>query len=443
MMVAEGSRILEKRVKILKSLFVLCILILVGRLYYIQIVCGPALAAAALGQQQIPVIYPYSRGLIYDRNHEKLTNTTCEYYYLVVEKNCTDEFESLIGLIGGTKAGKKGENYVVYHVEQYQATVNALLQENHQAYGFCVSSRYADDQVAAHLIGYLNESDGTGACGVEQMYENQLGSDTPEVYLLGDGAGDVVNGIGLTDGDGTKELPAGLVLTIDAGLQRDVEAVLAQKGISGAVIINASRTGQILTMASSPSYNPNQLEDYLTVESSELVNKAVQCQYAPGPILDVVQEIGSMGKLSLMDAAESLGFGQCVWENFPNEVEGSLTDDSMEITPIQVSQMLTTLANKGEKVPLTLVMSSAQGETVPCMNLAEKKWTSLLNNLCENPISGDGWAVGFSGSESSAADYNITVYVEDDQKQKKTESTTALSVFEEIQSLVEDAYCTN
>ncbi len=437
---------MEQRGKLLLAAFAIAIVVLVGRLCYIQITCGPALSTAAGSQQIVPVIYPYSRGIIYDRNMNKLTNTSEEYYYLVSKENCTSEFEELIGHIGGKKAGKKGESYEVYHVDQFQTTINRLLCENFDAYGFCISGRYADEQVAVHLIGYVNTTDGVGASGLEKMYEAQLSCASPAANLAGDGAGSVLAGVGLIAANGETELPAGLLTTIDGDLQLAVETLLAEQEISGSVVIADSATGQILTMASSLAYNPNDLEAYLNNESSELVNKAVQCQYPIGPLVDIIQTVASLGNVSLMEAAKALGLGQCVWENFPDEAAGSLPDfedvtgdeatrkkkhlgelaamrKSTEVTPIQVCQMLVTLNNGGERIPLSVVMHAAKEEAEACLAFEAEKRDMLQRMLRDELVNGDGWAAGLSQN------YAVVVNVEDRPKK-------AVGIYGDIETLL-------
>lgn len=424
---------MEKRIYIWYGVFVFLLMLLIGRLYYIQIFCGPTLSEVAVSQQQIPVIYPYSRGVIYDRNMEKLTNTTCAYYYLIAEEDCTSEFEERIGRIGGVQAGSKGETYRVYRVTDFQETINHLLHTEHGAYGFCVSQRYADQQTAVHLIGYLQEADGKGASGLEKWYEAQLGSDSPEFYLTGDGIGQVVHGAGLTRGGTEDAQPAGLVTTIDGSLQRHVEEVLQQEEVNGAVVVADTETGHILALASSPTYNPNRLQDYLNQDGSQLVNKALQQEYPSGPVLKLLKELTQGTSMTSLSLARDLGFGACVWEDFPNEAAGTLgeTLSSLRVTPIQVCQMLTTLANQGEQKPLSLAMREAQGESVTCIQLPQTKWDALARvttRLGQTPATGDGWAMGYDGR------YGITVYAEG----TKGSTAKAERVFSAICDSLED-----
>ena len=59
---------------------------------------------------------------------------------------------------------------------------------------FCSGSRYADEQTAVHLIGYLNNSDGTGVAGLEKMFESRLDVSSSILSMTGNGLGDPVRG---------------------------------------------------------------------------------------------------------------------------------------------------------------------------------------------------------------------------------------------------------
>ena len=75
--------------------------------------------------------------------------------------------------------------------------------------------------------------------------------------------------------------PSALVTTIDSGLQKKVEEIMEQRQVSGAVVVLQAETGQVLAMASTPSFDPNDVSSYLLSEEGELINKAVQGQYPP------------------------------------------------------------------------------------------------------------------------------------------------------------------
>ena len=278
-----------KRIRIIGIVGLALFLALIGRLYYIQILCGQELAAGALGQQIIKVQSVNNRGTIYDRNMLPLTDSGCSYYYLVAEERCDAGFTLLMRKVQAEVAGSKGEGYTVYKTAVYDEEVNETLLTRYGAYGFCLGSRYEDTQTAAHLIGYLSGEDRTGAAGLEKMFQYRLSASSAKLLMVGNGIGAPVPGIGVSQSqDCTVIDPAAVVTTVDIRLQKKIEEILKEKEISGAVVVMKPGSGQILAMASTPGFNPNQVENYLNSGQGELVNKAVQGVYPPGSVFKIV-----------------------------------------------------------------------------------------------------------------------------------------------------------
>lgn len=90
---------------------------------------------------------------------------------------------------------------------------------------------------------------------------------------------------------GEKDMGDTVVTTLDAQLQQSAYDALGSN--KGAVIVLDPSSGQILTMVSSPSYDPNQISseyEYLNAdeENSPLLNRATQGLYAPGSTFKIV-----------------------------------------------------------------------------------------------------------------------------------------------------------
>jgi penicillin-binding protein 2 len=159
----------------------------------------------------------------------------------------------------------------------------------------------------AHLIGYVGEvtddmlnlpqfefsnpGDVVGVSGVERQY-NQL--------LMGKNGSrrSIVNSRG-KEVDRLDETPAvpgrPLKLTIDVDLQ--IAAEQALEGNNGAVVAMDPRNGEILAMASRPTFNPNDFavrisqdewKKLVTDEDHPLLNKAIQAQLAPGSVFKII-----------------------------------------------------------------------------------------------------------------------------------------------------------
>lgn len=278
----------RKRVVTLFLITAVALTALCGRLYYIQIVCGDALAAGAQGQQAIQVYSQDRRGVIYDRNMIPLTDSCQCYYYLIEKSRIDQDFQQLMERTGGCQAGSMGEKYVVYKLERFSRILNQRLVSEYGAYAFCCGTRYDDRQTAAHLIGYT-DADGVGQSGLEKLYQYRLSAAPAALSLTGNGAGQPVLGLGLSQsqGEGASLQPSSLVTTIDKALQEKVEEILHEKNITGAAVVLDTATGQVLAMASTPAFDPNQLDGYLSSDQGELMNKAIQGQYPPGSVFKI------------------------------------------------------------------------------------------------------------------------------------------------------------
>jgi peptidoglycan glycosyltransferase len=137
---------------------------------------------------------------------------------------------------------------------------------------------------AAHLVGYVSER--YGRTGLESAYDR---------YLLGledtDRIRNLINRL-----LGREQAGGNVFLTIDAGLQDLAMDLLGSR--RGAVVLLDTRTGAIRAMVSSPSYNPNRLDEIwsglLQNPSSPLLNRATQGAYPPGSIFKVVTAAGAL-----------------------------------------------------------------------------------------------------------------------------------------------------
>lgn len=136
----------------------------------------------------------------------------------------------------------------------------------------------------AQLVGYI--SDRYGRAGLESAYDGNL---------LGlEGADKIKN---LTNKLLGKEQAGGdIALTVDAALQKLAMELLGSR--RGAVVLLDPRTGAVRVMASSPSYDPNHLDEnwsrLVKDEASPLMNRAAQGAYPPGSTFKVVTAAGAL-----------------------------------------------------------------------------------------------------------------------------------------------------
>ena len=166
---------------------------------------------------------------------------------------------------------------------------------------------------AAHLVGYVGEvseqmlndsryafyspGDVVGRSGVEQTYDALLRGT--------DGSRDIiVNSHGKELGQVGQELAIpgkDLRLTIDLDVQRAAEQAL--EGKIGAIVAMDPHTGEILALASRPTFDPNQFSVHLTKTywneilnnpDHPLLDKAIQAQLAPGSTFKIIMSVAGL-----------------------------------------------------------------------------------------------------------------------------------------------------
>lgn len=172
---------------------------------------------------------------------------------------------------------------------------------------------YPEGQLAAHILGHVGRErlDATnlednyhyimmgmvGRDGIEKHYDNILEGEPGGELILVDAAGYKRKKMG------GKEAQPGLdlKLTIDSGLQAAVEKALGDN--CGAAVVMDPNNGDILAMASAPSYDPNTFSPAPTVAEWQrlmndpnrpLFNRAVQGRYAPGSAFKPIAALGAL-----------------------------------------------------------------------------------------------------------------------------------------------------
>ena len=137
--------------------------------------------------------------------------------------------------------------------------------------------------LAVHIIGTLN-SEGVGASGIEAAYDTFLtscGGKLSVRYTL-DAAGNYLAGAIPEISDENYDSKAGLVLTIDADIQKIAEEA-AQSIDRGAVVVMDPYTGDLLAVVSRPDFDPDDMGPSLDDERSPFVNRAFSA-YSVGSV---------------------------------------------------------------------------------------------------------------------------------------------------------------
>ncbi|MEW1903881.1 MULTISPECIES: penicillin-binding protein 2 [unclassified Streptomyces] len=139
---------------------------------------------------------------------------------------------------------------------------------------------YPNGELAAGILGYVN-AEGRGAGGLESMLDPQLAGKDGKIRFTQSGGRQVPT----AGSRGTPAVPgAGIELTIDrdiqwAAQQAITEQVRKSKADRGYVVVQDTRTGEVLAMANAPGFDPNDLS---AANAAAMGNAALQDAYEPG-----------------------------------------------------------------------------------------------------------------------------------------------------------------
>lgn len=281
---------MAKRLRLTGLFLGLILLVLIGRLAYIQLAGHEELSRAASAQQLISLEGANSRGMIYDRNGTPLVGNNQEYIYIIRESCFDGETMNALNRLKAEEI-KNGDNgYRVFASETYDKRIGERLIRNSSAYIIEAGRRYSQNQKAVHILGYVNPKDSSGASGVELMCDAELSLLNKRIFTTADVRGKILQGRGLlvtTAKEQDSYVKQGVATTLEAGLQEEVEKLLAQAENNGAAVVLKVRTGEIVASASTPVFDPAKVDTYVKSSSSELVNKVTQGEYPPGSVFKI------------------------------------------------------------------------------------------------------------------------------------------------------------
>ena len=272
------------------------------------------------------------RGLIYDRNHTLLVYNKPAYDITLILRE-VQEFDTLafcralnidkkyfIKRILEIKDRKKNLGYSSYTPQVFMSQLSiediaTIQQSMYKFQGFYIQNRTLRDYaypVAAHVLGsigevsqrkiekdeYYRRGDYAGRDGIEYTYEKALRGEKGVEILLRDAKGRIKGKYENGEKDISSKAGENLTMTLDIQLQILAEKLLSGK--LGSIVAIEPKTGEILTMASSPTFSPSLLvgrqrsknyNDLLHDPTKPLMNRATQGQYSPGSAFKTLQAL--------------------------------------------------------------------------------------------------------------------------------------------------------
>ena len=336
---------LDARRNVILVFIFLVIGIYLFKLFYMQVIDETwTLRAQEIAEKRKEIFPP--RGVIFDRNGKKIVTNQTYYNLMMVEDSIqnfdTANFAKLIGwsvqdvrnrfkeIVAGEGTyfnkitGKRTPNYQT--IRAYPFLKELTLEEMskiapHLAnfkgfYEIATSARNYPYKSAANILGYLSEvyreeieedrfykpGNNIGRSGIERFYEKELRGVKGIKYIVTSALNNAIESYADGKYDTIARQAPPLKMGMDVELQTYGEQLMQKK--KGCIVALDPTTGEILSMVSAPSYDPNLLVGKRNISANypklardpnlPLFPRPLQAEYPPGSIFKLVQSLIAM-----------------------------------------------------------------------------------------------------------------------------------------------------
>lgn len=348
------------------QIFAFVLLTILGvRLYYLQVVNGEYYAQRAENQRIRLIPIPAPRGAIFDRNGKILVDSRPTYNVTLSNEPLkkinvnerVDDYARGLNLepqfvterLNLIKKQNEFESMVLKENATIQdiAWVEARNMEFPELRVELQPQRfYPLGTTLAHVLGYVGEispkqleseeykskgfrpGDIIGKGGLEQYYDEFLRGKPGYRKVIVDSRGRVQSEIEVVPPQSGQDM----ITTIDLDLQNAAEEQLANSATKrGTIIATDPNNGEVLVMASAPSFDPNifvqgstkpegrrQIAAYWQDETRPLYNRAIQGRYPPGSTWKIPESLGALqqGVITVKDSNVACGGGITIGNKF-------------------------------------------------------------------------------------------------------------------------------
>ncbi|GAB6137105.1 stage V sporulation protein D [Halanaerobaculum tunisiense] len=293
----QVSQQVRARIVLLFVLAAVVILLLILRVGWIQLSKNDDYQQMALQQRLKKVKVEPKRGIIYDRTGTELAvsasadtvvaapqdveqpEKTAGKLADILELEQEEIYQQLTKQLGSVYIARKVADEKAEQIRKLDLPGIYFTQESKRF--------YPKDNLAAHVLGFAGV-DSQGLQGIELSYDQQLRGQPGRISMESDAVGrEIPQGIKdyIAPEDGNN-----IYLTIDHVLQYIAERELKQamtehQAQAGTIVMMDPETGDILSLANQPTYNPNQFADY---QPRLWRNRAVSDTYEPGSTFKIV-----------------------------------------------------------------------------------------------------------------------------------------------------------
>jgi cell division protein FtsI (penicillin-binding protein 3) len=291
-MALDSKKCLKLRLVYVLIFFLILFIALLSRAFQLQVLSGEKLKNLAQRQHMATLQLQPERGMIYDRNGEKLavsvlSDSVCADPTRIADPvTASRQIAGILNLDKQVVMKKILEPKSFCWLARRISPDQAANVDNVEIEGIFLVKEpkrfYPNGQLAAHLLGFVG-ADANGLEGLENKYDDILKGKPEKLAWARDAKGKKIF-LRVGNNEAKKDESVNIVLTIDSRIQYLVEthlkdAVVSKGAKGGLAIVMDPKTGEILAMANEAGFNPNNING-LTPEKWR--NRAITDYFDPG-----------------------------------------------------------------------------------------------------------------------------------------------------------------
>lgn len=291
---------IHKRIKIILLVIFFCFIVIIGKVFYIQVINYKKLNNLANNLWSRNLVIGANRGKIITSDNVTIADNLTTVSLVVIPNQIKDKEAVIRDLskilnVDESKISEhvnKKSSIEIIHPEGRQLSyeiANQINEKNYEGVYLLKEGKryYPYNNLFSHSLGYVG-IDNQGLSGLELKYDEYLTGSSGAIKYYSDAKGNKL------DKSSVYEEPTNgmdLYLTINyeiqASVERELNNVMNKYNADGAwVIVMDPNNGEILALASKPDFNPSKYQNY----SIETINRnhAIWATYEPGSTFNIV-----------------------------------------------------------------------------------------------------------------------------------------------------------
>lgn len=325
----DKGKVLIRRSLIMALIKFLLLMIIIARLYYLQVYQADRYKTLADENRISTRLLVPPRGIIFDRNGVTIASNQQNFQALIVAEQAPNVQETLDAFKKIMPLSEAEEERIKKDLKRNRSFVPIKIRDNlsweevsriqlnaPDLPGIVIDEGltryYPFGAGMAHILGYVSSvSDKDvkddpllevpgfkiGKSGIEKYLEKALRGESGNLKLEVNAYGRIMKEIERVDGIPGKDVQ----LTIDSRLQQKAFELFGEE--SGAAVLLDVHTGEILAFVSAPSFDPNMMTQGLSTEDwnallhnerNPLTDKAISGQYSPGSTFKMIVALAAL-----------------------------------------------------------------------------------------------------------------------------------------------------